>query len=97
MLHINSSKHVSCYILLLQTKYYIFCYYHCNLFSKPNSFSTYIYTDLLLIFRFAASSTTAEDTSGPTDALSSTETSGTGTPTTSGDVTATLESTTGGK
>ena len=56
-----------------------------------------MYTDLLWIVRFAASSTTAGDTSGPTDALSSTETAGTGTPTTSGDVTATLESTTGGK
>ena len=97
MLYINSSKHVSCYILLLQTKYYICCYYNCNLFRKPNSFSTYIYTDLLWIVRFAASSTTAEDTSGPTDALRSTETAGTGTPTTSGDVTATLESTSGGK
>ena len=84
-------------MLLLQTKYYIFCYYHCNLFRKPNSFSTYIYTGLLWIVRFAASSTTTEDTSGPTDALSSTETAGTETPTTSGDVTATLESTTGGK
>ena len=56
-----------------------------------------IFIDLLWIVRFAASSNTAGDTSGPTDALSSTETAGTGTPTTSGDVTATLESTTGGK
>ena len=56
-----------------------------------------IFIDLLLIVRFAASSTTAVDTSGPTDALSSTETAGRGTPTTSGYVTATLESTTGGK
>ena len=37
------------------------------------------------------------DTSGPADTLSSTETAGTGTPITSGDVTATFESTTGGK
>ncbi len=37
------------------------------------------------------------DTSGPTDTLSSTETAGTGTPSTSGDVTATSESTIGGK
>ena len=54
-------------------------------------------TDLLWIVRFAASSTTAGDTSGPTDALGSTETAGTGTPTTSGEVTSTFESTTGGK
>ena len=54
-------------------------------------------TDLLWIVRFAASSTTAGDTSGPTDALSSTETAGKGTPTTSGEVTSTFESTTGGK
>ena len=54
-------------------------------------------TDLLWIVRFAASSTTAGDTSGPTDALSSTETAVTGTPTTSGEVTSTFESTTGGK
>ena len=46
---------------------------------------------------FVASSTTAGDTSGPTDVLSSTETAETGTPTTSGDVTATLESPAGGK
>ena len=37
------------------------------------------------------------DTSGPTDALSSTETEGTGTSSTSGDVTATSESTIGGR
>ena len=37
------------------------------------------------------------DTSGPTDTLGSTETAGTGTPSTSGDVTATSESTIGGK
>ena len=37
------------------------------------------------------------DTSGPTDALRSTETAGTGTPSTIGDVTATSESTVGGK
>ena len=50
------------------------------------------------MFRFAASSTTTVgDTSGPTDALSSTETAGTGTPTTSADVRAILESTAGGK
>ena len=54
-------------------------------------------TDLLWIIRFAASSTTAGDTSGPTDALSSTETTGTQIQTTSGDVTATFESTSGGK
>ena len=54
-------------------------------------------TDLLWIVRFAASSITAGDTSGPTDALSSTETAGTGTPTTSGEVTSTFGSTTGGK
>ena len=57
----------------------------------------YIYKDLLYIVRFAASSTTAGDTSGPTDALSSTETAGTATPATIGDMTATLESTAGGK
>ena len=49
------------------------------------------------MFRFAASSTTVGDTSGPTHALSSTGTAGTGNPTTSGDMTATLESTAGGK
>ena len=65
-------------------------------FGNPTNFQR-ICIDLLWIVRFAASSTTAGDTSGPTDALSSTETAGTGTPTTSGDVTATLESTTGGK
>ena len=54
-----------------------------------------MYTHLLWIVRFAASSTTVGDTSGPTDALSSTETVGTGT--TSGDVASTFESTTGGK
>ena len=37
------------------------------------------------------------DTSGPTDALISTETAGTGTPSTIGDVTATSESTIGGR
>ena len=37
------------------------------------------------------------DTSGPTDNLGSTDTAGTGTPSTSGDVTATSESTIGGK
>ena len=46
---------------------------------------------------FAASSTTTGDTSGPTYALSSTEKTGTETPTTSGDVTATFESTSGGR
>ena len=46
---------------------------------------------------FAAYSTNAGDTSGPTDALSSTETAGTGTPTTIGEVTSTFETTTGGK
>ena len=51
----------------------------------------------LNVVRFTASSTTVGDTSGPTEALSSTGTVATGTPTTSGDVTATLESTTGGK
>ena len=56
-----------------------------------------MYTNLLWIVRFAAPSTTAVDTSGPTDALSSTETTGTAIPTTSGDVTATFESTSGGK
>ena len=56
-----------------------------------------MYTDLLWIVRFAASSTNAGDTSGPTDALSSTETTGTEIPTTSGDVTATFVSTSGGK
>ena len=56
-----------------------------------------MYTDLLWIVRFAASSTNAGDTSGSTDALSSTETTGTGTPTTSGDVASTFVSTTGGK
>ena len=54
-------------------------------------------TYLLWIIRFAASSTTAGDNSGPTDALSSTETTGTEIPTTSGDVTATFVSTSGGK
>ena len=49
------------------------------------------------MFRFAASSTTVGDTSGPTHALSSTGTAGTGNPITSGDMTATLESTAGGK
>ena len=56
-----------------------------------------IFIDLLWIVRFPASSTTAGDTSGPTDALSTTETTGTEIPTTSGDVTATFESTSGGK
>ena len=56
-----------------------------------------MYTDLLWIVRFAAPSTTAWDTSGPTDALSSTETTGTEIPTSSGDVTATFELTSGGK
>ena len=56
-----------------------------------------MYTDLLSIVRFAAPSTTAGDTIGSTDTLSSKATAGTETPTTSGDVTATLESTTGGK
>ena len=65
-------------------------------FGNPTNLQR-IFIDLLWIVRFAASSTTAGDTRGPTDALSSTETAGTGTPTTSGDVTATLESTTGGK
>ena len=37
------------------------------------------------------------DTSGPTDTLVSTETAGTGTPSTIGDVTATSESTIGGR
>ena len=37
------------------------------------------------------------DTSGPTDTLGSTETAGTGTPSTIGDVTATSESTIGGR
>ena len=37
------------------------------------------------------------DTSGPTDTLGSTETAGTGTPSTIGDVSATSESTVGGK
>ena len=55
-----------------------------------------MYTDLWIV-RFAAYYTTAGHTSGPTDALSSTETAGTGTPTTSGDVSSTFESTTGGK
>ena len=55
-----------------------------------------MYTDLWIV-RFAAYSTIAGDTSGPTDALSSTETAGTGTPTSSGDVASTFESTTGGK
>ena len=54
-----------------------------------------MYTDLLWIVSFAAYSTTAGDTSGPTDALSSTETTGTEIPTTSGDVTPTFDSTTG--
>ena len=49
------------------------------------------------MFRFAASSTTVGYTSGPSDALSSTETAATGIPTTSGEVTPTFETTTGGK
>ena len=49
------------------------------------------------MFRFAASSPTVGDTSGPTDALSSTGTAGTGHTTMSGDMTSTLESTAGGK
>ena len=53
--------------------------------------------NLIKIVCFAASSTTAGDTIGSTDTLSSTAAAGTETPTTSGDVTATLESTTGGK
>ena len=52
---------------------------------------------VLRLVRFVASSTTAGDTSEPTDTLGSTETAGTGTPSTSGDVTATSESTIGGK
>ena len=63
---------------------------------NPTNFQR-IFIDLLWIVRFAASATTAGYTIGSTDTLSSTPTAGTGTPTTSGDVTATLESTTGGK
>ena len=62
-----------------------FWFYHLIVFS------------LDLFVRFVASATTAGDTSGATDALSATETAGTGTPSTSGDVTATSESTIGGK
>ena len=88
----NCSKHVSCYIVLLQLKIL-----SANFFWKPNLFSPYMYTELLRIVRVVQSSIIAGDTSGPADTLSSTETAGTGTPITSGDVTATLESTTGGK
>ena len=56
-----------------------------------------IFDILIMLCRFVASSTTAGDTSEPTDTLGSTETAGTGTPSTIGDVTATSESTIGGK
>ena len=85
----------------------IFYYYKLNIYifaviiatfsENPTHFQRIFVQTYYELFVFAASSTTAEDTSGPTDALSSTEKAGTGTPTTSGDVTATLESTTGGK
>ena len=65
-------------------------------FGNPTNLQR-IFIYLLWIVRFAASSTTAGDTSGPTDALSSTETTGTEIPTTSGDVTVTFVSTSGGK
>ena len=58
-----------------------------------NAYSLYV----LWLVRFVASSTTAVDTSRPTDTLGSTGTVGTGTPSTSGDVAATSESTIGGK
>ena len=76
--------------------YIFFAIIIANFFGKHKC-STIMYTDLLWIVRFAASSTTAGDTSGPTDALSSTETTGTEIPTTSGDVTVTFVSTSGGK
>ena len=58
-----------------------------------------VFPIIIMILRFVASSTTTGDTSGPTDALRATETADTGTPSTSGDVTArpTYDSTIGGK
>ena len=86
-----------CIFYYYTRKYIFFAIIIANFFGKHNYFSTIMYTDLLWIVRFAAPSTPAGDTSGTTDALSSTETTGTEIPSTSGDVTATFESTTGGK
>ena len=58
-----------------------------------NAYSLYV----VWLVRFVASSPTAGDTSEPTDTLGSTETAGTGTASTSGDVTATSGSTIGCK